>query len=404
MKRRHLFISATIVCLALVFCFIPVASAERGVSETVIKVGNIADRSGPISNTALPVLAGVETYLRLTNSKGGVHGRKFDIIPADGQYKVEKVLFEYKRFVQREKIFMFFGPGNTGGGMALAPLIERDKVPEIVMMPSNQIIYPPRKYCFAVAAPRVYGTKILFDYIVHNLKMKDAKIGIIYPNIEYGKFFLRSTEERCKFYGIKLAAKLIQNLRDVNVVSQVLKLKSMGVEIVYVPTIEKCASIFLKDAASYGYEPLVMGTDGVTNEELLHLAGNKAAKNYFGFTTYASYYEDIPGSKLLVTLAEKYPLAKKYYDNKYFVCGVAQGMVAVEAFKRAGRNLTVEGFIKAMESLKDFDMQGITPPVTFGPKKRYACEGTRLYKVDSKHEGKFKAIPGIFYPREKPFD
>jgi len=352
-KKRNLSVRfTTILTLVLVLFAIPIAAAERGVTDDEIKVGSLWDRSGPIKNTSSPAIAGLESYLKYINSKGGVHGRKFKIYPADGQYKPEKVLYEYKRLVKLDNIFMLFGPGNTGAGMALAPLIERDKVPEITMMPSNQIIFPPRKYCFVVSTPRLFGAKVLMDYIFHGLKLKNPKIAVVYPNIDYGKFFLKAFEERAKFYNTTLTAKLIQNLSDVNAVSQVLKLKSLQVDVVLLPTIEKCANIFLKDAASYNFHPIAMGPDPVTHEELLKLLGNEKAKKYIGFTAYAASYEDIPGSALIKKLADMFPEAKKYSGGRYFTCGVVQGMVAVEAFKRAGRDLTVDGFVKAMDSLK----------------------------------------------------
>ncbi|MDY7037467.1 MAG: hypothetical protein SV375_15050, partial [Thermodesulfobacteriota bacterium] len=61
----------------------------------------------------------------------------------------------------------------------------------------------------------------------------------------------------------------------------------------------------------------------------------------------------------------------------------------------------IAGFIKALESFKDFDLGGLHPSLTYGPKKRYGTKYIRFYTIDKNNLNRFKFI-GNYFPREEP--
>ena len=388
-----------ILSLTFLICFVSPAGAERGMTDKTIKVGSVWDRTGPICNTTLPIAAGVEGYLKLINTRGGVNGRNFEIFRADGQYKVDKVIFEFKRLVNKENIFLLFGPGNTGGVLSLFQYVKKDNVPLISMNPSTPVLFPPRRLVFIPPAPRTLVVYILFDYIFNDLKMKKPKIAILYPNNEYGKAGLKAAQERAKFYNTKLIP-VIMNFKETSAASQVMRMKKEGVDVVHIFQIPKTAAIFMKDALAYNFRPVIIGNDGTTSESMLSLVPREAVSKYVGINSYSAGYEDVPGVADLKKVVKQSPEFKKYLLNRDFACGVVLAKVSVEAFKRMGKDTTVNGFVKAMESLKDFDLDGLHAPVTFTPDRRHGSTALKLYKVDL-DKMLFKAI-GVRSPRKTP--
>jgi len=344
---------------------------------------------------------GVHLYLEHVNSKGGVNGRKFEIVTADTQYSIKNTLLVFKRLVGKDKVFMVFGPGNTGAAIALAPLLEKHKVPQMSLMPGKILIFPPRKCYFTPAGTWEWGIHCLFDYAIHDRNLKGAKFGIIYINNEFGKVHLRAAKERAEFYNVELVP-VVLNPGETNAVSQVLNLKKSGVKAVVLGLFQEGASTVLKDAYSYGYNPLFLGGFVTTVETTFVVAGPEVSKavQFAGFSPYASPYMDRPGCPELRDLAKE---MTDLPSGMGFVCGVTQAKIVTEGFKRAGRNLTFDSFINGMESLKDCDLGGIHPPVTYGPNRRYGTKSTPLYELDKEDRSRLKLID-TRSPREKPFD
>lgn len=98
-------------------------------------------------------------------------------------------------------------------------------------------------------------------------------------------------------------------------------------------------------------------------------------------------------------------LAKKYHRNfqkmstPLYTVGVGVGSIYVEALKRAGKNLTPETFKKAMETLKNFSLGGITPRVTYTPASHAPTKFCKLYRADLK-QGVMVPITGWRSPKK----
>src|SRR5260370_7948884 len=65
----------------------------------------------------------------------------------------------------------------------------------------------------------------------------------------------------------------------------------------------------------------------------------------------------------------------------FCVQGAADVAILVEGLKRAGKNLTRESFMKAMETIKDYDDSGLTAGVTFGPDRHHASHAVRMMRT-----------------------
>ncbi len=82
-------------------------------------------------------------------------------------------------------------------------------------------------------------------------------------------------------------------------------------------------------------------------------------------------FTDVPSSNL--PLMVKYRSWQQKYEPKerwgtFYFAGIMFAEPLVEGLRRAGRNLTPDSFVQAMESLKDW--QGIGPPITYSPNER----------------------------------
>jgi len=75
-------------------------------------------------------------------------------------------------------------------------------------------------------------------------------------------------------------------------------------------------------------------------------------------------------------------------------------IIALEGLNKAGRNLTRESYVEAMESIKGFTVMGLTPPITFGPNRRHGLNAVRLLRAEKAADNTFTEVlpPQIFQP------
>ncbi len=83
---------------------------------------------------------------------------------------------------------------------------------------------PFKRYVFHVLLSYENCVNILFDYIVNDMKVKNPKISIVFPNIEVGKAAARVANERAKLLGTELQ-EVILELSALDATSQVLSMK-----------------------------------------------------------------------------------------------------------------------------------------------------------------------------------
>jgi len=369
----------TLLGLMVVLAFTAPVYAERGVSDTEVRLGNSMDLTGPIADTTRPIAQGIRLYYEYINDQGGINGRKITFFDFDDQYKTDQTLANIKRLVEEEKIFAVTGIASTHAAIPLIPRLEEYNVPMITLTSSTEICIPPKRLVFVTRGTRENEVFIGLDYAVNDLGLKNPRVALAHPDNEYGRSGARAVKARLEFYGIELVETVIIPKPVVDLTPQVLRLKKAKPDVVYIFELAEASAVLIKTAAKYGLEPLFIGPMDSTREDLIDIAGD-SSKNYIGTATYVSWYDDVPGLPPgLREVAKKHP---DFIKSRYFVGGIHIGMVAVEAMKRVGPNLFVDSFINALESMKDVNFGDVAAPVSYGPDSRCGSDSARLFKVD----------------------
>ena len=142
----------------------------------------------------------------------------------------------------------------------------------------------------------------------------------------------------------------------------------------------------LRERQKIGWtDTLMVSTGPLTDERYLALATD-AAEGVEGLSLWPDpVISDLPGVRLYREHMQRY--FPKNEPNRYSLAGYFAGMLFVEGAKRAGRNLTRESLIAALESVKGFE-SGILPPLTIGPDHETQKQGLWV-RVE---KGRFKPL------------
>ena len=387
MKKQAVIIccSVLISCLNL-FGVSAITAGERdGVSHDTIKIGIIADMTGPTISLQLPAVNAVRAYFRNVNEHGGINGRKVQLSVEDDRYTVPMHVSAFRKLVYEDKVFMIIEIGSTAGISAAMTECEKAKVPSFFLSTSKMFVEPPRPYHFTIGASYEDEIKAIFAYLFKSLKLKDPKLALVRAFNDHGEVGSRAVKEQVKVYGIRPAIEEIISPAAVEAASQVSDLKRVKADHVILHlTIANCIP-FLRDAKKLGLNATFIGTKYTCMEKVVRKAG-EAAQNFYATSSFASWNDDGPGAKKMREVSIRYyPGTKKAIPSKIWVQGWAMALIIHEGLERAGKDITRNGLIKAWEGIKDFDMQGLSANATFGPNKHQCSEYCKVYKADVKN-------------------
>jgi branched-chain amino acid transport system substrate-binding protein len=348
--------------MTAIFLMTAPASAQkvRGVTDTEILIGQTGPQTGPAALWGA-VARGTGLYFKGINDEGGIHGRKIKYFLRDDGYQPAKTRAIATEFVEQIGIFGVVGCVGVGPGMAVRDYYTENKVLMVSfgssgvtnwIKPFNRYIFP----IYPLYVDEAYGlTRYLFE------QMKLAKVGVFYQNDDYGKQGLEGVERYEKEKGLKLAASVSAEVTERDLSSHALRLKSSGAQAVVMWAMPTHAALLLAECAKIGYKP-----QWVTSSTLADTPVMMQITKGLWSGMILSYPIETPDSNnpLMVKYRawhQKYEPNERWGTFYYSGCVYAEPLV--EGLKRAGRNLTPETFIKAMETLKDW--RGIGGPFTF---------------------------------------
>lgn len=358
------------------------ASAQKvpGVSDGEVVIGLTTPLSGPAAawgNTAVAM----EAWTRAVNEQGGINGRKLRVVMKDDGYNPGRAVANLKEM--KDSVFM--NVGLLGSAVLNAA---KDDVAEYKLLTINPYGNPaiwakqPReklRYVFVNYPDYADEAEFLARYAVEKLGGK--KLAVFHQNDDYGKGGLEGVNRSLKALAGKgsLAAAVSYEISDRELGTHALKLKDAGADTVIIySTITHGANI-VKEMAKVGYRPKIMASFPLGDYLIMYnLLGELWEGAHFAGLNATAV--EPAGKKMLEVLTKQEP--KLIGKENTALAGAVGIVLALEGLKKAGRNLTRESYVEAMESIKGFDTMGLTAPVTFGPNRHHGLNAVRLMRAE----------------------
>ncbi|MCX8118416.1 MAG: ABC transporter substrate-binding protein [Desulfobacterota bacterium] len=355
--------------------------AVRGVTDTEILIGQWGPQTGPAAPWGA-VARGTDLLVKIINDEGGIHGRKIRYFLRDDSYMPAKTKAIAKEFVEQIGVFAVVGGVGVATGMTARDYLMENKVPWCGPVTGvYEWITPIQKYLFAIYPLYDDEAFNLTGYLYEKLGFK--KIAMFYQNDDYGKQGLMGVERYLLKHKLKLVEKVSAEVTDRDLSTHALKLKNSGAEAVIMWAMPTHAALLLAETAKIGFKPQ-WATSNTLSDAALMMSITKGL--WAGMIN--SFFGELPDSNH--PLMVKYREAQKKYAPQerwgvFYYAGIIFAEPFFEGLRRAGRNLTPETWVSAMETLKNW--QGIGPPITYGPAK------TPMDRQGGKH---------VFYGKVRP--
>jgi len=342
-----------------------------------IKVGHLADLTGPTSSVGNPYGKAVQDYKNYINSKGGINGKKIDMPMYDYAYDKNKAINQYKKYLE-EKVVAVQGWGS-GDTEALTGFLVQDKIPYLSASYSAHLTdINKAPYNFFIAADYTTQLRAGLKYIKDNWKEKRApRVAFIYPNVPYGIAPIKGGKEYAKELGFEVVGDENVDLKAIEANSQMLSLKSKNADFAWIGGTTPSTAVILKDAKKLGLKTKFFVNLWGNDEDLVKMAGD-SAEGVLGMQAASIYGENVPGMKLIKGIT------KGQHQNTHYVRGWVSMMVLCEALKIADKKgqLNGPGVKAALETIKDYDTGGLTSKITFTAADHRPNMSAKIYEYE----------------------
>lgn len=361
-------IQGKIFLLAVCFLFLIACSRTEnttvplthtpGVTDTEILLGSSLALKGHASYLGTQTYRGYMSYIQHVNSRGGIHGRTIKVIAYNDGYDPPMCLANTQRLIVEDQVFALFSYVGTPTTVKILPLVEEAKIPLLGMFTgANALREPLSRYVINVRASYYQETRAAVRHLIEDLGIEN--IAVFYQYDAYGFDGLTGTELALKEFGLVPVARGSYIRGTMDVEEGLNKIMASGAEaVVMIGTYEPCAK-FIKMANERAFKPVFYNVSFVGAEELARRLDSHPHSTVI-MSQVVPPPEGPESGTLLGSAVEYLALLKQYFpeDKPNFVGleGYINARVLVEGLQRAGRDLTREGFIDAIDSIEHYPL------------------------------------------------
>jgi ABC-type branched-subunit amino acid transport system substrate-binding protein len=405
-RRTPVFVLTLVTLLSLFAAGCGTGGAGGGIkagvgvdlNKKVINLGVLTPLSGPVAAPiGIPLTKGIETYFKSVNANGGIDGFTVNLVEKDSQYDPTVQVEGYNAI--HNQVLMLAESLGTPTTHAIVDLANRDQM--LVTVASLDSYLAREKYMVMVGTPYRLQVENAFDYVVNKLGATNPKVGIIYQDDAYGQDGLQGYKESVAAYNLQDVGQATYEVTDKTFAAQASQMKAAGAKFVFLTSTPAVTAGIISTAHALGYDPqwilqspafftgltAVPGLNLLLEHEAL-VVGQGAA---WGDTTQ-------PGMVQMLSDVQKY--APGQQPDGFFEYGYTEAKVTYAILKKAADNgdLTRAGLLTAFESLKNVDMGGLLPNITYGaaPNQRVPSRDSTIYAIDPTQVGDVKALTGDF--------
>lgn len=356
-------------------CYALGAGADPGVSDSTITLGMSSPFSGPNGAYGLEMRQAIQAYFDQVNKSGGVFGRKLDLIALDDGYETERTVANTKILLGEKNAFALLAYyGSSPTTEAMNKVFGPAKVPLVGTISGAGTLREPiasnanGRYMFNVRASYADETEAIVNQLVSfNLK----NIAVFYQNDGFGNSGLEGATAAMKKHGLSPSAVGTVERNAVDVSKAVEAIAKVTPQAIIMVTLYKPTAAFVKAMKKAGQHPMFMTLSPVGAEQLIQELGPEARG--IGMSQVAPY----PWNDITPVVRDYQKLLGKRSGYSYYgIEGYLMARVMVDGLKRAGKDLTREKLVSALEGFNNNDFGGYR--VTYGSSNR---QGSRFVEM-----------------------
>lgn len=338
------------------------AAHAQGVTDAQVVLGQSAALSGPAEELGKDMQLGASLYFNQVNATGGVNGRRIVLKSLDDGHDPVRAAENTRRLVGEEKVFALFGYVGSPASEAALPILTQAGVPFVGPVAGSDLLRAPmNRLVFNMRA----GYREETEAIVEHLTATGVdRIAVFHQDDAFGRGGLAGVERALARRRLAVVGQASVPPNSIDVANAVAQVRRSGPQAVVMVAAYKSCAAFVRQMSSAGPSPTFWTVSSVGSQALARELGEE------GRGVHVAQVVPYPWDSSVPVVREYRALLAEARAEPGF--GTLEGFIAAkvvaEGLRRAGRELTREGFIRAMESLAPYDVGGYL--VRYGPGNR----------------------------------
>jgi len=376
---------------SIVFLFVSCSenSNDQGISDSEILIGMHTDLSGPASMIGKQSADGANMKFAEFNDAGGAYGRKIKFIVEDHQYTVPRAVQAANKLLKKDKIAFMMGSLGTPQNNAVLTDQLSMNVPNLFPLTAARSMFEPfHRLKFTSGSTYYDQIRTGVKYLVENNNR--SNVCVLYEDTDFGQEILDGVKDQLKEMNMSLGETASAKPTDTDFTAQIKKLNNAGCDLVALGTIVRTTILPFMKAKETNWTDVDFVATSASYFTVVAEQPNGAMNGLYCLNSIIFPYYDTANM-----------IEKKWWDdfkelygtdpNTGALYGYIFADIIIEAINRAGKDLTIDSFVKAMESLKSYEDPLKTGVVTFSETQR---QGTNISYFFQVQDERFEVISG----------
>lgn len=326
------------------FSLVPARSSH---AQEPIRVGWVGGLTGQLALQGKFFYEGFAFGIEEINAKGGIHGRKIEIIKEDSENKPALAVNIVQKFITKDNVLMMWTTGS-GDTLAIIPIITKAEVPILAGAFTPYATRQGSKWVFRVGPTTDGYGKTILEYAVKKKGFK--KVGIIASSDTLGQSQADSFEKILGEMGLKAVSRQKFNLEDRDFTGQLLAIQRAGADVLCLSTTEIEAGLIAKQARGLGMKIQLICPQAYI--PYVKSGGVEATEGSIFSVSFIGPDE----SERAKNFATKFSARYKYETVAHNMLGYDGGTLVGMALQKAYPNITRKTFRDSMASLCNVDL------------------------------------------------
>jgi len=352
---------------------------DPGLTETTIKVATIVPKAGALADIGAAMKDVLTAYFANVNDKGGIYNRRIELQTIDAGADAATTAANVKKAVENGEFFAIVSGLSAGADKELAAVARDTEIPfmgPVTLL--TQTSAQDNRSLFYLLPGASQQARALINFAAGKPELKKSKLAIVHSENELALAAAAGVEDQARKTGWSSITKKAFGSGQFDATSVAAALKAEGVETVVFLSANGDEA-FINAAAAANWTPHILLLGSFARKDLVKTVPLSFKDHVF------LAFPSVPGDVGPAGLAELRALEEKYkFPPRHIASQLnafAAAKIFTEALQRAGRDVSREKLITALEGFYEYDT-GVTPSITFGPNRRVGAMGAYVLSID----------------------
>ncbi len=364
-------------------------STDQGISDDEILFGMHTDLSGPASMIGKQSADGANMRFDEFNEAGGAYGRKVKFIVEDHQYTVPRAVQAANKLLKRDKIAFMLGSLGTPQNNAVLTDQLSMNVPNLFPLTAARSMFEPfHELKFTSGSTYYDQIRTGIKYLVENNNR--SNVCVLYEDTDFGQEIVDGVKDQLDKMNMTLVETASAKPTDTDFTAQIKKLNNAGCDLVALGTIVRTTILPFMKANEMNWKDVDFVSTSASYFTVVAEQPNGVMNGLYCLNSVIFPYYDT-ANKIEKEWWDKFKEIYGKDPNTGALYGYIFADIAIEAINRAGKDLTIDSFIEAMETLNNFEDPLKTGAVTFSDTQRQGTNISYFFQVQNE---RFEVISG----------